>query len=159
MSLILSPSSSAQFPQHWVGGWKGTMYIYKSGKVVDSVGVTHTIKPAADAGSYVWKTEYHSTKMPVMKDYMLRIKDAAKGIYVIDEGEGLELNSYLMGDRLLNVFEVGGVLLTAKYELQGDTLVFEVTSSKKDSATGGGATNYAVTTLQRVVLRRILDEQ
>jgi len=159
MSLIVYTSSDAQFPQQWMGDWKGTMHIYKSGKVVDSVGVTHTVKPAADAGSYVWKTEYHSTKMPVTKDYMLRTKDAANGIYVIDEGVGLELKSYLMGNRLLSMFEVGGVLLTANYELQGNTLVFEVTSSRKDSATGGGVTNYAVTTLQRVVLKRILGEQ
>lgn len=130
------------------------MHIYKTGKVVDSVAVIHLIKPSDQAGSYIWRTEYKSAKTPVVKDYVLRTKDAERGIYLIDEGEGLELIGYLMGDRLLSTFEVKGILLTANYELRGNELIFEVTSGKKDSETGGGVTNYSVNTLQRIVLRR-----
>ena len=146
--------ATAQFPQKWNGTWKGTMHIYRPGKLVDSVDVTHIIKPSDQAGSYVWRTEYKSAKHPMVKDYVLRTKDAEKGIYVIDEGEGLELVSYLMGERLLSTFEVKGIMLTANYELRGSELVFEVTSGKKDSETGGGVTNYSVSSLQRVVLRK-----
>ena len=59
-----------------------------------------------------------------------------------------------MGDRLLSTFEVKGILLTANYELRGNELIFEVTSGKKDSETGGGVTNYSVNALQRVVLKK-----
>lgn len=152
--VILCACATAQFPQSWSGTWKGTMHIYRSGKLVDSVDVTHIIKPSDRAGSYVWRTEYRSAMNPMVKDYVLRTKDAEKGIYVIDEGEGLELISYLMGGRLFSTFEVKGIMLTANYEMKGSELVFEVTSGKKDSATGGGVINYAVTSLQRVVLRK-----
>jgi hypothetical protein len=152
--LIVAASSSAQFPEKWVGTWSGMMHIYKAGKIVDSVAVTHLIKPGERSGDFTWRTEYASVKNPVVKDYVLRIKDAARGLYVIDEGEGLELTSYLMGSRLLSTFEVSGIFLTANYELRGEELIFEVTSGKKDAATGGGVTNYSVNTLQRVVLKR-----
>lgn len=154
LGLMVPDSSLAQFPERWIGNWRGTMHIYKSGRIVDSVEVSHLIELAADEGSYTWKTEYHSARMPVVKDYTLRTKDSAKGFYIIDEGGGSELACYLMGDKLLSTFEVGGVLLTANYELDGETLLFEVSSFKRDSVTGGGITNYSMNTLQRVVLKK-----
>ena len=86
--------ATAQFPQRWTGTWKGTMHIYRSGKLVDSVDVTHIIKPSDQAGSYVWRTEYKSAKHPMVKDYVLRTKDAEKGIYVIDEGRIVEQGTH-----------------------------------------------------------------
>ena len=131
----------------------------RAGKIVDSVAVSHRIRQAEREGAYVWRTEYHSEKMPVVKDYVLRTKDASRGLFLIDEGGGLELTAFLMGPRMLSTFEIKGALLTANYEIRGDELIFEVTSNKKDAETGGGVTNYAVNTLQRAVLERVTKER
>jgi hypothetical protein len=152
--LLLAPCSRAQLDTRWNGDWRGMMYMYKLGKTVDSVYVTLTVKPATRQGSYVWRTEYHSAKQPMLKDYTLRTIDASKGIYVTDEGDGVELTCYLVGNKMYNVFEVQNTMLTATYELLGDVLIFEVTSGKKEPPTGGGVTNYSVNNLQRVVLKR-----
>jgi hypothetical protein len=155
MTLLFPIASSyAQMDVRWIGDWEGMMYMYKLGKIADSVSITLTIKPAAKQGSYVWRTEYHSAKQPMVKDYTLRTIDAAKGIYVTDEGDGVELTSYLVGNKMYNVFEVQNTMLTATYELFGNELIFEVTSGKKEPPTGGGVTNYSVNALQRVVLKR-----
>jgi hypothetical protein len=83
--LFLS-TSSAQLPKQWLGNWSGMMFMYNYGTLVDSVSVTFTAKPLTQEGSYTWRIEYHSAKMPMVKDYILRVRDAAKGFYVTDEG-------------------------------------------------------------------------
>ena len=152
--LLLAPSASAQLETRWIGDWKGMMYMYKLGRIVDSVSVTLTVKPSAKQGSYIWRTEYHSAIHPLVKDYTVRTIDAAKGMYVTDEGDGVELTSYLVGNKMYSIFEVQNTMLTATYELTGNELMFEVTSGKKEPPTGGGVTNYSTINVQRVIFKR-----
>ena len=154
-SVLLASSSYSQLDSGWFGDWKGMMHIYKLSRVIDSVSVTMTIRPSGKIGSYVWRTEYHSKERPMVKDYTLRTVDASKGQYITDEGEGVELRSYLIGSKMYSVFEVQNTMLTATYELLDNQLTFEVTAGKKDTTSGGGVTNYSVNTLQQVVLRRM----
>jgi hypothetical protein len=155
---LVSTACSAQvsFPDRCTGTWSGTLYIYRQGLVQDSVPVVLTISKHADPGAWVWKTEYLSKTRPMVKDYVLRLKDESKGLYVTDEGGGIELTDYLIGQKLYSIFETHDVLLTSSYEWLGDRLVFEVTSGKK--AVPGTPVpeviNYPVSNLQRVVYHR-----
>jgi len=137
-----------------MGNWSGMMYMYNYGKLIDSVLVSFFAKPVIADSCYRWRMEYHSAKTPMVKDYVLRVRDAAKGLYVTDEGDGIELTSYLIGAKIYSVFEVQNTMLTASYEMKGNELVFEVSSGKKEPPTGGGVTTYSVKNLQRVVLKR-----
>ncbi|SOD91764.1 hypothetical protein [Spirosoma fluviale] len=92
--------------------------------------------------------------MPVVKDYTLRLKDAAKHEYVTDEGDGVVLADYLFGNKLYSVFETQGIVLTSTYELIGDKLIFEVTSGRKQAEPSQGVINYSVDNLQRVVFKK-----
>ncbi|WP_206445595.1 hypothetical protein [Spirosoma sordidisoli] len=148
------PSVQAQLPTQWHGTWAGTMHIYRQQALVDSVPVRLTIKPSDKPGVLTWRTDYLSPKQPMTKDYTLVTKDAAKGIYITDEGGGTVLTNYLFGNKLFNVFEVQGILLTATYELRGNELIFEVTSGKKLADPANGVSSYAVDNLQRVVFRK-----
>jgi hypothetical protein len=150
--LLLNAQSS--FADNCIGTWKGVMYIFKSGIVKDSVSVRLTVGKHKDAGAWTWKTEYLSQKMPVTKDYVLRLKDAEKNTYVTDEGGGVELQDYLFGNKLYCVFETGSILLTSTYELKGNDLIFEVTAGKKIAAEKNELINYSVDNLQRVVFTR-----
>jgi hypothetical protein len=154
-AFLFTFSAQAQKPfgDRCVGVWTGMMYIQSAGILRDSVEVKLTVA-AKEANAWTWKMEYLSAKMPMTKDYVLRLKDAAKNFYVTDEGGGLELNDYLFGDKLYCVFETGGYLLTSTYELRGNELIFEVTSGKKLDATHPQVSNFSVGTLQRVILKR-----
>lgn len=152
--IIVVQAQKANFPDACIGTWKGTMYMYKHGTLKDSVQVRLTVAKHTDPNAWTWKTEYLSAQRPAVKDYVLRLKDAAKNLYVTDEGGGLELTDYLVGNKLYSVFETGGFLLTASYELIGDRLIFEVTSGKKETATHSEVVNYATDNLQRVVFER-----
>jgi len=154
--LVTTTTSLAQtyFGDRCLGTWAGTMYIYQHGHLRDSVAVRLTVSKTDKPDSWSWKTEYLSEKMPVTKDYVLRLKDASKNLYVTDEGGGLELTDYLVGNKLYSVFETQGVMLTSSYELMGNELVFEVTSGKKESQTHPEVTTYSTSSVQRVRFRR-----
>ncbi len=150
-------SSMAQttFVDTCLGNWEGTMYIYNRGMLKDSLSVKLTVKKMTAADAWMWKMEYLSPQMPMVKDYILRLKDASKGHYITDEGGGIELMDYLFENKLYCVFETSGVILTSTYELRGKELIFEVTSGKKQGVDNQPVTNYSVDNLQRVVFRKV----
>ncbi|WP_345270748.1 hypothetical protein [Nibrella viscosa] len=154
VGLLSFAQAQRPFGDACLGTWTGTMYIYRQGAVKDSVPVRHTVARTADPNAWTWKTEYLSPKHPVVKDYVLRLKDPAKGIYVTDEGNGIELADHLFGNKLYSVFETQGIVLTATYELSGNQLIFEVTSGRKQAAASQEVTTFSVDNLQRVVFRR-----
>lgn len=146
--------TQAQIPTKWFGEWKGTMYMLKNGKLTDSVMVSLTIKPIEENKSYTWKMQYHSEKMPMTKDYKLVVKDAEKGIFLTDEGGGVELQDYLFQDKFYSVFEVQNTMLTATYEYRNNEIIFEVTSGKKTNTVAEGVTNYSVSFLQKAIFKK-----
>lgn len=61
------------------------MQIYSRGSLVDSVPIKLNITRTNTPDTFIWKTEYLSTKNPMVKDYKLVISDAGKGVFKIDE--------------------------------------------------------------------------
>jgi hypothetical protein len=155
MALCFSLTTSAPLPKQWLGQWNGTMFLYKHGQVYDSVAVSLQIETILKDSLYTWKTDYHSAKMPMTKDYKLRLKDAKKNIYITDEGGGVELTNYLIDNKMYSIFEVQNTILTASYELRDKELIFEVTSGKKEPDAAQGINNYSVNFLQKVRLKKI----
>jgi len=153
-TVLFVNTSSAQLPRKWIGNWSGTMHLFSHGELVDSVAVSFLVKPLPQDSSYTWKMEYNFPTMRTVQDYTLRVSDAAKGLFVIDEGAGIELACSLVGDKMYSLFEVQGTMLSACYELKGDELIFEVTSGKQAPSTCVGVTTYSPKNLQRVVLKR-----
>ena len=148
-------NAQTSFPDKCTGVWSGTMHIYKNGSLKDSVQVKFTVAKTSETNAWTWKTEYLSAKLPAVKDYILRLKDKENGHYILDEGNDTKLIDYLFGNKLYCVFETHDILLTSSYELVGNKLIFEVTSGKKLSGFGKEVTNYSVTNLQKVVLKKI----
>ena len=91
--------------------------------------------------------------MPAVKDYKLVLKDAVTQTYATDEGNGIELMDYYFNNKLYSIFETHGVMLTSSYELQGNQLIFEVSSGKKIDE-NKEVNNYSVLNLQRVIFKR-----
>jgi len=149
-------SAQKYFPDRCIGKWKGVMYISRNGIVKDSIKMQLSIASITDAAipSWSWKTEAFTGRMPVTKNYVLRLKDAAKNWYTKEEGVGVELQDYFFGNKLYSVFETSGVMLTSTYELLDNKLISEVTSGKKIIAENNGVINYSVDNLQRVVFSR-----
>jgi hypothetical protein len=150
---VKSPSTQLRFPDKCIGTWSGTMQIYMQGMLKDSVKVVLTVSALSNE-SWGWKTEYISEKLPMTKDYALKTNNNAPTIFVLDEGDGVELLFYNFGNKLYSFFETEGIFLSSTYELTGEQLIFEVTSGKKLDNTHTQVTNYSVDVLQRIVMNK-----
>lgn len=152
---LIGQVNEEYFGDRCVGHWEGTMYLCSEGKINDSLRVKFEVEKMMDGKSWKWKTTYSAKSDEITKDYILRLVDDRSGSYVIDEGDGIMLNSFSFGNRLYSTFSVGDQLLTANYQLDKEILFFEVTSGKKGQATGDGTIfNYSVEHIQKVAFRR-----
>lgn len=157
--LIICSAVRIQGQMHFAarceGDWEGTMYMYRQGALIDSVVVQFKVAPAQESGTWTWKTTYRSSTRPLVKNYLLRVIDVEKGIYLIDEGDGVLLHAYQNGNKLYSVFETEGILLTSSYELLGKTLLFEVTSGRELTDATGQVKSYSINHVQRVLLQPV----
>jgi len=127
------------FPQTWIGTWKGELNIYHPQNLAQRVTMELEIGKTSKSNLYTWITTYDEDQEKGRRNYELKIIDEEKGLYVIDEKNSIELESYLFQNRLISRFEVNRNLLTCTYEKQGDQIIFEVIagSQKEVSVTGG----------------------
>jgi hypothetical protein len=155
--LFFSPEKTlaqSLLPDRMSGQWTGYLQIWSNGIRKDSVQVFLTIV-AKDHTSWQWKMEYKSDKAPMVKDYTIRLKDREKQIFITDEGGGVELEDYAFGDKMFSLFETQEYWLTGTQELKDGKIIFEVTAGKKSRTLDVGVTNYAVSSMQRAVLKRV----
>ena len=152
--IHINTFSQAKFGDRCLGTWAGTMYMYNQGSLHDSVRVELQVAASGKPDEWIWRTEYLSATRPMVKDYVLRLHDEAKGHYVIDEEDGIMLHDYLVGNKLYSLFETQEVYLTSSYELRSNQLIFEVTSGRKLPDETVGVRNFSVANVQRVVLTR-----
>lgn len=147
-------SGQSYFPDQCTGVWEGQMTIYAEGVAVDSVAVKMTIEKVSDSLIWNWKTEYISEKYPITKDYKLILEDPSSNKYLLDENNGIFLYAYVFGNKMYSNFEVQGTYLSSVYTLQGDELIFEITSGKDIGMTGNDIRNFSIINLQQSILKR-----
>lgn len=153
------------FPQSWAGQWRGDVEV--QGADFGKFSMELVIAPTSDANTWDWKIIYDGQAGRQERPYALIVKDASKGLYEIDERNGIVLPQRLMGGVLRSQFEVMGSRIDASYELAGagtadERIVCELVSYRSDqSVTTGGKDNvpevqgWTPTTVQRVVMRRV----
>lgn len=139
------------FPDGWAGRWKGTMSV-TGVPGTDQVGVELEISPRPD-GRTGWSLRYEGQPE---RAYELVPVDPARGHYLVDEKNGILLDSYFEDGVLLSQFEVGQNRVTARYERQGDSLLLEMNVFGKEPVreSAMGVRAFGLGSLQRAVLKR-----
>lgn len=145
--------SQDTYLSQWIGYWEGDLYIYSKGEIKDTVPSILTITKTDNPDVFIWKTVYKAPDKDIVKDYKMIAQDSIPNMYILDEGDGIELEVYKFGNKLYSVFEVQGNLLTSLYELKDNKLIFEIISGTKIDETEG-LTNYSVSFMQKVSYRR-----
>jgi hypothetical protein len=120
------------------------------------------IQPADTAGQYTWQIIY-GDKEQDNRPYILKPVDSAKGHWVIDEKNGIILDSYLHGGCLHGAFTVQGNTIVDNYCVDGNTMQVEFFSIKLgDKKQSGNNTensptvdSYRVSSYQKGVLRKL----
>ncbi len=165
---------STNFPDNWLGNWKGELQWFKTGskepqKVNMELRIQYDLRQASgdqgrgdSAGNYSWHLIYG----PAAEDsrpYLLKAKDPAKGHWVIDELNGIVLDQFWVGHKFCGAFTVQTSTIINSYWMENDKLVVEFYSigAKPLVTTGKGTEDspqvdsYKVGSYQKAVLKRV----
>lgn len=134
--------SAQQFPDSYVGYWKGDLDIYKGDSVALTIEFGLDVFPA-DSGRYDWIISYYPTNDSGTVDrrsYTLVPIDTAKGHWAIDENNGIVIDMYATGNKVTSLFSVEGSMIQISYWLEGDEMVMELFTypEKEDKVSGKG---------------------
>ncbi len=158
---------SSSPPERWVGTWRGTLQNLGAGDSVKlTVPVTLTIARTSDPAAFRWRHVYANDSTKNVKDYTLKVVDAAAGKYLTDENNGILIDESFVGGMLVSVFSVADQYIENRTSVRGDTLVQELIAWKNTPLrTSGGAgpngergmpvSAFRVSSVQRGVLVRV----
>jgi hypothetical protein len=164
-TISLPAQDVANFPKAWEGKWKGQLDIFGPQGKVNEVEMELHILPS-DSTDYTWTIIYGLDKEKGKRDYIIRLKDAKKAQFEVDERNSIYLDAYLLGGKLFERFEVMDNMLLATTEKVGDELWFEILSGSMLDPRSTGNTmqgedeilevkSYMVHVFQKAVLKRI----
>ncbi len=160
--ILVNVSLFSQIDASWLGIWKGELKIhtYSDADIRHTLPMELHISKTDSQRVWNWRIIYRDSTKDDRK-YLLRIDDYNKGKYVIDETDGILLEANLFGNKLISRFEVMNSLLEITYTLDGDKILFEVSSSnlKPTSITQSQAEqvevkSYEITSYQTAILTR-----
>ncbi len=144
----------ASFPESWVGNWKGELHIV-------GVAGSQTVPMALDIqpkgpDRYTWEIRYGN--QPARPYELVPVRPEA-GHWVIDENNGILIDSFHLGDEFVSQFEINQVRISTRHKLDGEVLKVELDSfTRAPLRRSGSQPNlvdaFAGQTIQRAELRR-----
>jgi len=154
---------SISFPEDWVGRWKGDLKIYSGLGLQDQLKMELIIEPIAGSENYTFVIVYDTGLELTKRNYELIVVDKAQGLFLVDEKNSILIESYFIGGKWFQRFEVAGSKLNCTIEMQNKNLIWEISSGKSEKISTTGDKNiegiYEVNTFpvgvyQRAVLSK-----
>jgi hypothetical protein len=160
--ICIEGLSQNTFPASWEGNYKGELQIFG----VDSVTMKVEMKldiVKKTTSSFQWKISYNFKGNEDVRDYELKIIDAEKGMYVIDEKNSIVIESYYKMETFTSFFKVMDSFIVSTYTKKADAIVFEIISGDENNLTISGdkkineeeipkVTSYLVNGRQKAIL-------
>ncbi|MEZ5980548.1 MAG: hypothetical protein R3F34_20375, partial [Planctomycetota bacterium] len=96
------------FPARWLGTWRGEVEVLAREAPRPGFDMELEVARTDDPARYTWRTTYGTGDDGVrdVRDYELVVRDASRGAYAIDEGNGIVLEATLLGGVLTTWFEI-----------------------------------------------------
>ena len=160
--LIISTGFSQDiaigFPENAVGIYKGILHINASGRTQEIPMEFHLIKTDS-----VHKFDYKLVYKGQSRNYTLIVKDKIKGVFDIDENNGIIIPAKYANNTLYSFFEVQGNFLSTRFEFFENKMDFEILfTAKKNKTTSGGISKeipevlgFPISTVQKAVLKKV----
>jgi hypothetical protein len=155
-------SCDSIFPACFTGNWKGTLQWMVAGKPEREFNMQLNIQPADSAGQYSWQIIYGDDNKD-QRPYLLRPVDETRGHWVIDEKDGIMLDSYVHGNSIHGAFTVQGNTIVDNYTIIDGRMHVEFFSIKlDDKKTSGKGTaetpfvdSYRISSYQTGILLKV----
>ncbi len=154
--------NKAPFPKSFIGNWKGKLQWMVAGKPTQTFTMQLRIKPTDSANKYTWQIIYGDDAKD-NRPYLLKPVDTAKGHWIIDENNGIILDSYVHGNAIHGAFTVQGNTIVDNYKVENGKMYVEFFSiklgEKKQSGKGTEeipfVDSYRISSYQTGVLTRV----
>jgi hypothetical protein len=134
-------ADTVTFPASWAGNWHGTLEIFNAKGKVQSVPMwieIHKIDTST-TGRYTFGLVYGSKEQD-WRPYELVPVAPDRGLWKVDEKNGIAMESFLYGPKLLCWFVVNNSRILCTYEKRGDEMYFEVYSGLEAAVSTTGNT-------------------
>lgn len=112
------------FPQSFIGKWKGKLQWMVAGKPTQTFTMQLNILPTDTANQYTWQIIYGDNGKD-NRPYILKPIDTAKGHWIVDEKDGIILDSYIHGNCLHGAFTVQSNTILDNYCVTGNKMSVE----------------------------------
>ena len=157
VSLISSQEKKEQFPDNAIGVYKGDLTIASS-KGKQTLPMEFHLQKTDSVHKFKYVLVYNDSP----RNYTLIAKNKKKGIFEIDENNGIILPTKYANNTLYSFFEVQGNFLSSRLHFKKDTLDFEIlfTKIKNKIITGGISKEipkvygYPISTVQKAILKK-----
>ncbi|NHN25092.1 hypothetical protein FIA58_005310 [Flavobacterium jejuense] len=137
ITSISFSQNTKTFPTDFFGKYKGKLNIYnQSGNQV--IDMELHLLPTDTIGKYRYTIIYKSDKTNQERKYTLIEKDKAKGVFIIDENNGILLNALVKDNTLYSIFEVQNSLLTTTEHFKENYVDFEIMYTHKTKVEKSG---------------------
>lgn len=113
------PSTVEEPLKQFLGNWKGKLQWMVAGKPTQEFTMRLRIQPSDTVGQYTWQIIYGDDNKD-NRPYLLKPVDTAKGHWVVDERDGIVLDSYFHGNCLHGAFTVTGNTIIDNYCVEKD---------------------------------------
>ena len=160
LSITYSQETKLQnFPNSYFGNYTGDLII-NTNKGIKNYPMEFYLQPTASSGMYKYVIVYGKGEQRQERNYTLKEKDLEKGIYTLDENNGILLDCKIIENKIYFLFEVSDSLLTTFITFNENDLVFEIvaTNTKQKMVSGGQdedtpeVFSYPINVVQRAVL-------
>jgi hypothetical protein len=158
-SFIATAQNEPQFPEDFYGVYKGNLEITNTqGK--QTIPMEFHLQPTDSVGTYEYVIVYITNGNRQERNYTLIEVDKAKGLYQVDENNGIVLDVKCIGSTLFSMFEVQGNILTTTERFYDNAMDFEITFASKQNANASKSADetqidvvsYPITVLQKALL-------
>lgn len=129
------------FPEDWTGRWQGDLMIYSGLGLQDQLKMELIIEPIQSSNNFTFTIVYDDGLELSKREYELIVVDKKQGLFLVDEKNSIMIESYFMGGKWFQRFEVAGSMLICTIEQQGNNLVWEISSGKSEKISTSGDTN------------------
>lgn len=151
-----SQEKPSNFPEDYFGIYKGTLTINQTDGKVQKIPMEFHLLATDTSQRYVYKLVYDGQP----RNYNLVEKDTEKGIYAVDENNGIILPSKYIDNTLYSYFQVGENFLNSRLSFSENQLEFEILFANMEAkertweSTDYEIYGYPITTVQKAVLKR-----
>ncbi len=129
----------SSFPDGWLGHWTGELEIFSGPQKVNSIPMSLEITRVDSSTTLKYFISYGNGP-DALRSYYLKAIDPKNGRYLLDESNGIRIETYLLGDRLVSIFEVQHSLIQSVAYLENDLLHYQIFAGSFESISVTGDT-------------------